>query len=177
MTETAEEARRAKVNTGRKRSVARLLAVQALYQIELNRSAPGVPGIDAVVGEFVKHRLGQEIEGENYGEADRSLFIDIVKGTSSRQDDLDPMLNSALTDEWPLPRLETTLRAILRVGAYELLARSDIPPRVVISEYLDVAHAFFAGKEPAMVNGVLDKLAHVLREGDLGPEAGGSPPR
>ena len=87
------------------------------------------------------------------------------------------MLNSALTDEWPLPRLETTLRAILRAGAYELLARSDIPPRVVISEYLDVAHAFFAGKEPAMVNGVLDKLAHVLREGDLGPEAGGSPPR
>jgi N utilization substance protein B len=176
MTETADEARRAKGNTGRKRSVARLLAVQALYQIELNRSAPGVPGIDAVVGEFVKHRLGQEIEGENYGEADRSLFIDIVKGASSRQEDLDPMLSSALTDEWPLPRLETTLRAILRAGAYELLARSDIPPRVIISEYLDVAHAFFAGKEPGMVNGVLDRLARVLREGDLGTDAGGSPP-
>jgi N utilization substance protein B len=177
MTEIEEEARRAKGNTGRKRSVARLLAVQALYQIELNRSAPGVRGIDAVVGEFVKHRLGQEIEGENYGEADRSLFIDIVKGASSRQDDLDPMLGKALSDEWPLARLETTLRAILRAGAYELLARPDIPPRVIISEYLDVAHAFFAGKEPAMVNGVLDKLAHLLRDGDLGPDAGGSPPR
>jgi transcription antitermination protein NusB len=177
MTEAAEEARRAKANTGRKRSVARLLAVQALYQIELNRSAPGVPGIDAVVGEFVKHRLGQEIEGENYGEADRSLFIDIVKGASSRQGDLDPMLGAALSDEWPLARLETILRAILRAGAYELLARSDIPPRVIISEYLDVAHAFFAGKEPAMVNGVLDKLARTLREGGLETESGGSPPR
>jgi N utilization substance protein B len=177
MTEAAEEARRAKANTGRKRSVARLLAVQALYQIELNRSAPGVRGIDAVVGEFVKHRLGQEIEGENYGEADRSLFIDIVKGASSRQDDLDPMLGAALSDEWPLARLETILRAILRAGAYELLARPDIPPRVIISEYLDVAHAFFAGKEPAMVNGVLDKLARTLREGGLETESGGSPPR
>jgi N utilization substance protein B len=176
MTETAE-AGRAKGNMGRKRSVARLLAVQALYQIELNRSAPGVPGIDVVVGEFVTHRLGQEIEGENYGEADRSLFIDIVQGASSRQGDLDPMLNSALTDEWPLPRLETTLRAILRAGAYELLARPDIPPRVIISEYLDVAHAFFAGKEPAMVNGVLDRLAHVLREGDLGTDTGAPPTR
>jgi N utilization substance protein B len=179
MTETAE-ARRAKGNaakasSGRKRSVARLLAVQALYQIELNRSAPGVPGIDAVIGEFVKHRLGQEIEGENYGEADRTLFIDIVHGASSRQDDLDPMLSSALTDEWPLLRLETTLRAILRAGAYELLARSDIPPRVIISEYLDVAHAFFTGKEAAMVNGVLDKLAHVVRAGDFGTDSGGPP--
>jgi len=181
MTET-EEARRAKGNaskssTGRKRSVARLLAVQALYQIELNRSVPGVPGIDAVIGEFVKHRLGQEIEGENYGEADRSLFVDIVRGASSRQEDIDPMLSSALSDEWPLPRLETILRAILRAGTYELLARPDIPPRVIISEYVDVAHAFFAGKEPAMVNGVLDKLAHVLRPDDLGTGTGGPPTR
>jgi N utilization substance protein B len=176
MTKSAQ-ARRTKGNGGRKRSVARLLAVQALYQIELNRSAPGTRGVDAVVGEFVKHRLGQEIEGENYGEADRSLFIDIVRGTSSRQEDLDPMLTSALSEEWPLPRLETILRAILRAGGYELLVRSDIPPRVIISEYLDVAHAFFAGKEPAMVNGVLDKLAHVLRL-DLGTDTGGpSPPR
>ncbi len=116
-----------------------------------------------MVGEFVKHRLGQEIDGEHYGEVDRSLFIDIVRGTSTRQAELDGMISSALSEDWPIHRLETILRAILRAGAYELLARTDIPPRVVISEYLDVAHAFFAGKEPAMVNGVLDRLARVVR--------------
>jgi transcription antitermination protein NusB len=152
----------------RRRSVARLLAVQALYQIDLNRIAPSSAEVDAVIGEFVKHRLGQEIEGEHYGEVDRSLFVDIVHGASARQGDLDRMLGAALSEEWPIHRLETILRAILRAGAYELLARTDIPPRVVISEYLDVAHAFFAGKEPAMVNGVLDRLARTLRPEDLG---------
>jgi transcription antitermination protein NusB len=132
-----------------------------------------------VIAEFVKHRLGQEIEGENYGEADRTLFADIVRGASSRQGEIDGMLAAALSEEWPLPRLETILRAILRAGAYELLGRADVPPRVVISEYLDVAHAFFAGKEPGMVNGVLDRLARVLRQDDpdhgLGPDRGGGP--
>ena len=160
-------------NAARRRSVARLLAVQALYQIEINRVAPGSPEVDAVVGEFVKHRLGQEIEGEHYGEVDRSLFIDIVRGTSTRQAELDTMISSALSEDWPIHRLETILRAILRAGVYELLARADIPPRVVISEYLDVAHAFFAGKEPAMVNGVLDRLARIVRIDQLGPERGG----
>ncbi len=107
---------------GRRRSVARLLAVQALYQIEINKvETSGAAAVDAVIAEFVKHRLGQEIEGENYGEADRALF----------------------------------------------------------AEYLDVAHAFFAGKEPGMVNGVLDRLARVLRQDDvdhgLGPDRGGGP--
>jgi N utilization substance protein B len=160
----------------RRRSVARLLAVQALYQIEINKIEPGGVEVDAVVGEFVKHRLGQEIEGEHYGEADRSMFIDIVRGSSTRRSELDAMISSALSDDWPIHRLETILRAILRAGAYELLARADVPPRVIISEYLDVAHAFFAGKEPAMVNGVLDRIARVLRAGDLGGgERGGSP--
>jgi len=168
---------------GRRRSVARLLAVQALYQIELNKiEAGGSAGVDAVVAEFVKHRLGQEIEGENYGEADRALFADIVHGASARQGELDGIISAALSEEWPLHRLETILRAILRAGAYELLGRTDVPPRVVISEYLDVAHAFFAGKEPGMVNGVLDRLARVLRPSDFesppGPVAdGGLPPR
>jgi len=165
---------------GRRRSVARLLAVQALYQIELsNIEAGGGAGADAVIAEFVKHRLGQEIEGENYGEADRALFVDIVRGASARQGELDGMISSALSEEWPLHRLETILRAILRAGAYELLGRADVPPRVVISEYLDVAHAFFAGKEPGMVNGVLDRLARVLRQDEadhgLGPDRGGGP--
>jgi len=165
---------------GRRRSVARLLAVQALYQIEINQiEAGGGIAIDAVIAEFVKHRLGQEIEGENYGQADRALFVDIVRGASQRQGELDGMISPALSEEWPLHRLETILRAILRAGAYELLGRPDVPPRVVISEYLDVAHAFFAGKEPGMVNGVLDRLARVLRQGDLdqglGPDRSGGP--
>ncbi|HZS82609.1 MAG TPA: transcription antitermination factor NusB [Stellaceae bacterium] len=160
-------------SAARRRSVARLLAVQALYQIELNRLDPSSTEVDAVIGEFVKHRLGQEIEGEHYGEADRLLFVDIVRGASARRGDIDGMLSEALSEEWPVHRLETILRAILRAGAYELLARRDIPPRVVISEYLDVAHAFFAGKEPGMVNGVLDRLARLLRAEDLGPDRGG----
>jgi N utilization substance protein B len=170
----------ARGGAGRRRSVARLLAVQALYQIEINKvETSGAAAIDGVIAEFVKHRLGQEIEGENYGEADRALFADIVRGASSRQAELDGMISASLSDEWPLHRLETILRAILRAGAYELLGRADVPPRVVISEYLDVAHAFFAGKEPGMVNGVLDRLARVLRQDDvdhgLGPDRGGDP--
>lgn len=146
----------------RRRSVARLAAVQALYQIDLSEADP-----DGVVAEFVKHRLGREIDGENYGEADAVLFADIVAGTILRQADLDQAISAVLTPDWPLARLETVLRAILRAGAYELQARADVPARVVISEYLDIAHAFFAGKEPGLVNGVLDRLAHGLRPGEL----------
>ena len=78
------------------------------------------------------------------------------------------MIARALTQEWPIERLEAILRAILRAGAYELLARIDVPARVVISEYLEVAHAFFSGKEPSLVNGVLDRLGRLLRETELG---------
>ncbi|HWI29095.1 MAG TPA: transcription antitermination factor NusB [Stellaceae bacterium] len=155
----------------RKRSVARLAAVQALYQIDVSDAAP-----EAVIAEFQKHRLGREIDGDRYGEADPALFTDIVRGTIDRQADLDRALSAALTPDWPLERLETVLRAVLRAGAYELLARGDVPARVVISEYLDIAHAFFGGKEPGLVNGVLDKLAHVLRPDDLADGRDGEPP-
>jgi transcription antitermination protein NusB len=158
----------------RKRSLARLAAVQALYQIELSGTAP-----ETVIAEFLGHRLGREIDGEQYGEADPALFADIVAGASERQAELDRALSGALTPDWPLERLEMVLRAILRAGAYELLARADVPARVAISEYLDIAHAFFAGKEPGLVNGVLDRLAHALRPGDLeeGRRGGGAPAR
>jgi N utilization substance protein B len=146
----------------RKRSVARLAAVQALYQIDLSGAKP-----DTVVAEFLRHRLGREIDGDNYGEADTALFADIVAGTAARQADLDRAISGVLTPDWPLERLETVLRAVLRAGANELQARSDVPVRVAISEYIDIAHAFFAGKEPGLVNGVLDRLAHVLRPGDV----------
>jgi N utilization substance protein B len=156
----------------RRRSVARLAAVQALYQIDLGGAAP-----EAVIAEFLGHRLGREIDGENYGEADTALFAAIVEGVIARQAELDRALSGALTPDWPLERLETVLRAILRAGTFELLALRDVPARVVISEYLDIGHAFFAGKEPGLVNGVLDRIAHLLRPGDLEEGGGGTPPR
>jgi transcription antitermination protein NusB len=144
---------------GRRRSVARLLAVQALYQLELN------PGSDAeaVVREFARHRFGHEIDGDQYGEADPALFADIVRRVTADLERLDATISAALTQEWPLARLDAVLRAILRAGAYELVYRRDVPPRVSISEYTTIAHAFFSGKEPGLANGVLDKIGRTLR--------------
>jgi len=148
---------------GRRRSIARLGAVQALYQLELN---PGL-GAEAVIGEFVHHRLGREIDGDVYGEADEALFAEIVRGVWAERERLDETLAAALSDEWPLPRLDTILRLILEAGAYELVHRPDIPPRVTMSEYLAIVDAFFGGKEPGLANGVLNRLARTLRGGDL----------
>jgi transcription antitermination protein NusB len=147
----------------RRRSIARLTAVQALYQLDLN---PG-RGPDAVIGEFLHHRLGREIDGDNYGEADEKLFGDIVRGVAEHRERLDETLSAALSEEWPLPRLEKLLRLILEAGAYELVHRSDIPPRVTISEYVAIAYAFFSGREPALANGVFDRLARMLRTAEL----------
>jgi N utilization substance protein B len=147
----------------RRRSVARLGAVQALYQLALN------PGIDpiSVVGEFVHHRLGREIDGEVYGEADEKLFSDLVRGVVHHRDRLDETISAALSEEWPLQRLETILRLILEAGAYELAHRPDIPPRVTLNEYVTIAHAFFDGKEPVLANGVLNRLARALRPAEM----------
>jgi transcription antitermination protein NusB len=145
-----------------KRGLARLAAVQALYQIELTSADPG-----AVVSEFLSHRLGREIDGDQYAEADRGFFADLVNGCSARREDVDGIVAAALPSDWPLARLESVLRAILRAGTYELLARSDVPARVAINEYVEIAHAFFSGKEPGMVNGVLDRIARTLREAEL----------
>jgi transcription antitermination protein NusB len=147
----------------RRRSNARLAAVQALYQLELN---PG-RGADAVIGEFARHRLGREIDGERYGDADRELFADIVRGAVANRERLDESVSAALSDEWPLARLETLLRLILAAGTYELIHRVDIPPRVTLSEYVAIAYAFFDGREPVLANGVLNRLAHTLRPADL----------
>ena len=147
----------------RRRSVARLLAVQALYQLELNREIDP----ETVVREFARHRFGHEINGDRYGEADPVLFADIVRGATADREQLDATISTALTEEWPLGRLDAVLRAILRAGAYELVHRCDIPPRVSISEYTTVAHAFFSGKEPGLANGVLDKLGRTLRLAEM----------
>ena len=147
----------------RRRSIARLGAVQALYQLELN---PGL-GSEAAIREFVLDRLGREIDGDLYGEADAELFADIVRGVAANREQLDETLSAALSEEWPLARLETLLRLILEAGAYEVVHRPDIPPRVTISEYVAIAYAFFTGKEPGLANGVLDRLARTLRGPDL----------
>jgi len=145
-----------------RRGLARLAAVQALYQIEVTAADPG-----AVVSEFLVHRLGREIDGDQYAEADRGFFAELVKGCSERRGDVDGIVASVLPPDWPLARLESVLRAILRAGTYELLARSDVPARVAMNEYVEIAHAFFSGKEPGMVNGVLNGIARTLREAEL----------
>ena len=149
----------------RRRSLARLAAVQALYQLELNRGLKP----ETVIAEFARHRFGREIDGELYGEADLALFAEIVRGTAADRERLDREISAVLTTDWPLPRLETVLRAILRAGAYELVHRPDIPPRVAISEYTGIAHAFFTGKEPGLANGVLDRLGRILRPVEMQP--------
>jgi len=159
----AAEAGTAGLAGGRRRSVARLAAVQALYQLELTREVDPEP----VVREFARHRLGHEIDGDRYGEADPTLFADVVRGVAADLDRLDATISEALTEEWPLPRLDAVLRAILRAGAYELAHRCDVPPRVSISEYTTIAHAFFSGKEPGLANGVLDKLGRTLRAAEM----------
>ncbi|HML09789.1 MAG TPA: transcription antitermination factor NusB [Stellaceae bacterium] len=148
---------------GRRRSAARLGAIQALYQLALN---PGL-GVEVVIGEFRLHRLGREIDGETYGDADEALFADIVRGVARHRERLDETIAASLSEEWPLRRLETILRLILEAGAYELTHRPDVPPRVTLSEYIAIAHAFFDGKEPGLANGVLNRLARAQRADEL----------
>jgi N utilization substance protein B len=144
------------------RGAARLSAVQALYQMEL-----GGASLPEIIAEFETHRLGQEIDGEQYRDADAAFFREIVGGVVAGQRDLDPAIDAALSGDWPLPRVDATLRAILRAGAFELASRPDVPARVVITEYVDVAKAFFEGEVPAMVNAVLDALARSLRPAEF----------
>jgi transcription antitermination protein NusB len=160
--ETTQDERGPRGGGGR-RSVARLAAVQALYQLELN---PEIAA-KAVVREFVRHRFGEEIDGDRLAEADAQFFTDIVEGATADRAQLDAEISAALVEDWPLARLDAVLRAILRAGAWELKQRRDVPPRVSISEYTGVAYAFFAGKEPGLANGVLDRLGRVFRAEDM----------
>jgi N utilization substance protein B len=149
------------------RGAARLAAVQALYQMELAGST-----LPEVLAEFETIRLGKEIDGVEYRNADAAFFRDIVSGVVRDQRTLDPAINEALAAGWPLARIDATLRAILRAGAYELAARRDVPPKVAISEYVDVARAFFDGDASGMVNAVLDTLARSLRAADFAAPEG-----
>ncbi len=142
------------------RAAARLGAVQALYQMDV----AGTP-LDDVIEEFVEHRLGKDIEGVEINAADAAHFEDVVRGVVREQRELDRQVNGALAQGWSLARIDSTLRAILRCGTYELRRCKDIPVKVVINEYVDVAHAFFEGDEPGVVNAVLDRLGRDIRPG------------
>ena len=143
----------------RLRRSARLSAVQALYQMETSGS-----GAKAVVKEFRDHRFGYEDEPGDYVETDEDFFDDLVTGIVSIQADVDKRIGGVLKEGWKLSRLDATVRAILRAGGYELIARKDVPPAVVINEYVDVAHAFFEDSEPGFVNATLDALAKQVRD-------------
>lgn len=147
------------------RGAARLAAVQALYQLEI-----GGGDLLEVVQEFEAFRLGKELDGFEYRQADAGWFRDIVGGVVADQRTIDPMVHTALVEDWPLKRVDATLRAILRCGTYELLKRGDVPGRVIISEYIDVARAFFEDDEPRLVNGVLDRIAHEARPDEFPKE-------
>ena len=142
----------------RTRSAARLAAVQALYQQEME----GTP-IARLLREFHEHRLGATIEDATYVEAEQSFFDDVVAGVDSRRGEIDEVIARKLAEGWNLDRLDRPMRAILRAGTYELLARKDVPVGSVISEYVDVAHAFYDKRESGFVNGLLDAVAKEAR--------------
>jgi N utilization substance protein B len=147
------------VSGGRQqRSVARLAAVQALYQMETAGA-----GVETVVREFSDHRFGGDMEGEALAEADEAFFADLVRGVVADQDDVDKFIATRLAKNWRLERIDATLRAILRAGAYELTRRTDVPVEVAIDEYVEIAKSFFEGPEPGFVNAALDGIARDRR--------------
>ena len=140
------------------RSAARLAAVQALYQHEME----GTP-VTRLIHEFHQHRIGATIEDDEYAEADVAFFDDIVKGALARADEIDAAIVARLASGWSMERLDRTMKAILRAGAYELMARSDVPVGAVVSEYVDVAKAFFDTREAGFANGLLDAIGKDVR--------------
>ena len=140
------------------RSAARLAAVQALYQLDMEATP-----LAKLLDEFHRHRLGAEIEGDQYAEAETAFFDDVVQGVAARKDEIDALLSGKLATGWKIERLDKTMLQILRAGAFELLARADVPTATVITEYVDVAHAFFEPREAKFVNGLLDAVAKVVR--------------
>jgi len=140
------------------RAAARLAAVQALYQLEMEATR-----LPTLLDEFHRHRLGAEIEGDQYAEAEVAFFDAVVSGVAARRDEIDELIAARLADGWKLERLDKTMLQILRAGTWELMARADVPTASAISEYVDVAHAFFEKRDAKFVNGVLDAVAKAVR--------------
>ena len=145
-----------------RRAAARLAAAQALYEMEVADK-----GLADILAEFEAHWIGREVEGDQYNEAELEFFRDIVSGVLNDQHAIDRRLDDALVKGWPLKRVEALMRAILRAALYELKGRPDVPARVVITEYVDVAAAFFGPEESGMINAVLDALAREIRAGEF----------
>lgn len=150
-----------------RRGAARLAAVQALYQMDIAGT-----GLHEILIEFEKHWIGREVEGDQYLPAESAFFRDLVEGVLKEQRTIDRLIDAALAAGWPLKRVEAILRAVLRAGVFELSHRNDVPARVIVSEYVDVAHAFFDRDETGMVNAVLDQLARGLRAAEFDRAAG-----
>lgn len=141
------------------RSVARLAAVQALYQMEVSGA-----GADAVVREFTDHRFDRDMEDARLAEADEEFFAELVRGAVTDQAAVDRAIVKRLAEGWKLERIDATVRAILRAGTYELLRRVEVPTEVAIDEYVEIAKSFFEGSEPGFVNGALDAIARDVRQ-------------
>ncbi|MCY0094576.1 transcription antitermination factor NusB [Hoeflea ulvae] len=163
---TTDQPSSPEIKVANQRGAARLAAVQALYQMDI-----GGAGVLEIVAEYEAHRLGNEIDGEQYRPADPAWFRAVVSGVVENQRALDPEIRTSLNEDWPLSRLDATLRAILRAGAWELTTKKDVPIAVIVNEYVDVARAFFEGDEPKIVNAVLDRLARKYR-GEQKPNKG-----
>ena len=146
------------VRPANKRGAARLAAVQALYQMDVAGA-----GLLEITAEYEAFRLGKEVDGATYLEADAQWFRSILAGVVENQKEVDPIIRQSLTEDWPLSRLDSTLRAILRAGAFELMKRPDVPVPVIVSEYVDIAKAFYNEDEPKLVNAVLDRVARRVR--------------
>jgi N utilization substance protein B len=148
------------------RSAARLAIVQALYQMDVTGK-----GLNEILAEFESFWIGREVEGDEYKPAEVQFFRDVLAGVLKEQRAIDPFIDRTLAEGWPLKRVEAVMRAVLRAGAYELKIRTDVPARVVITEYVAVASAFFEREEAGMTNAVLDRLARQLRSGELDEKA------
>ncbi|MDB5550678.1 MAG: nusB [Rhizobium sp.] len=146
------------IKQANQRGAARLAAVQALYQMELSGT-----GVLEIVSEYENFRLGQELDGDQYLKADASWFRSIVAGVVKDQRSLDPLIADSLIEGWPLSRLDATIRAIMRAGVFELIERKDVPVAVIVTEYVEIANAFFSEDEPKLVNAVLDSVARKVR--------------
>ncbi len=140
------------------RSAARLAAVQALYQIDMEQTP-----VPRLLNEFHQHRLGHTVDDAQYADADVDFFDDLVKGVNDRRDEIDALIGTKLASGWSITRLDKTMLQILRAGTYELIARPDVPLATSISEYVDVAKAFFDDRETKFANGVLDAVAKQVR--------------
>ncbi|WP_366553303.1 transcription antitermination factor NusB [Aquibaculum sediminis] len=146
----------------RRRRAARLAAVQALYQADIGQVAP-----DTVALEFLQHRLSEDFDGFTLGDIDQQLFIEVFRGAHAVREDLDDMLMAVIAEGWSVERLDSMLRHILRAAAWELAYRPQVHAKVVVSEYVGLAHDFFDEREAGMANGMLNRLARELRPDDF----------